>query len=907
MNKQKTEFILLIIFSLSVIGAVSPPAYAQCVPAVEGPFGNATCNDSVDNDCDGKKDSADPDCYNNVGGPDVDDDGDGKTETQGDCNDGDSAVYPGATRICDGKDNNCDGRLDFPGDVDNDNDGYPKCGECNDNDSGINPGATEGPAGDPSCSDGIDNNCDGWFDAGEPNCQSPCMDNDNDGYYSTASLPACTFPLDDCNDNNAGINPGALDSNCNNVDEDCTGGPDDKYVSTPTSCGVGSCADTGVLNCLGGGVLDDTCTEGLPGTESGLPTNPSCNDGIDNDCDGEVDECACTPTGLPDNNCDAIDDDCDGIPDDAYTATPTSCGVGICASAGLLECQGGAVVDTCVAGTPGVEGPVNDPTCSGGDDEDCDGKIDMADENCLEACIDNDGDGYGNPGDPTCTNGSASDCDDTDNQVYPGALRICDGKDNNCDSRIDFSSDIDADNDGYPVCAGDCDDSKSSIHPGMLEGPPDDPTCFDGLDNDCDGFNDVSDRFGIPNCLSWEGNCYLRTEPKNGPHIFDLMDPGLDPADPADDIFIKSSCQWCHTDETGTIDQQLDCQRCHADWNDTNDPLNGVLKDPSNPSAYPLNPPYGFGTALNVKTHLHDTADSQQIPHCVTCHNPHLQEQDARYGTNFGKYIKEYICYDNPTTGLSVQELIEFTAPSGPGSYADGLPHNENICEMCHEHTSHHRRTGDAPNDLDSLGNYIGHNDSAWCIECHLHSDGFQPVARPPHNTAFFNANCQFCHLEIQGVIDFALKIPDSNCRSCHGERTSHTSNPSLNVQASGNYTYDVMCVDCHDPMTSVGNNRKLLRQAMSMSVVPGSVISNTTKTGTGSLADGPPRNKNICETCHFFTAHNRGDGTGDGIHADGNNYDGSYCMVCHDHDKFFMAPGKTCVEENEPGINCSP
>jgi len=96
-----------------------------------------------------------------------------------DCNDNDAAINPGATEVCDDKDNNCNGQIDegvkttFYRDTDGDGFGsnaqtVQACtpplgyvatgGDCNDADNTIFPGAPE------MCNDNKDNNCNGQVD-----------------------------------------------------------------------------------------------------------------------------------------------------------------------------------------------------------------------------------------------------------------------------------------------------------------------------------------------------------------------------------------------------------------------------------------------------------------------------------------------------------------------------------------------------------------------------------------------------------------------------------------------------------------------------------------------------------------------------------------------------------------------
>ncbi len=153
------------------------------------PTGDETICDGVDNDCDGLIDedyvSVQTTCgigecestgrFECVSGSEVDTCVEGTPGTEG-SGDGDETCS-------DSLDNDCDGLTDYSDPdcaivvcTDNDDDGYSveggDCGavDCDDNDSDVNPGATEGPAGDPTCEDSIDNDCDGRIDSYDWDC-----------------------------------------------------------------------------------------------------------------------------------------------------------------------------------------------------------------------------------------------------------------------------------------------------------------------------------------------------------------------------------------------------------------------------------------------------------------------------------------------------------------------------------------------------------------------------------------------------------------------------------------------------------------------------------------------------------------------------------------------------------------
>tara|TARA_Y100000310_G_scaffold338505_1_gene428315 strand:- start:3544 stop:4101 length:558 start_codon:yes stop_codon:yes gene_type:complete len=81
--------------------------------------------------------------------------------------------------------------------------------DCDDGNKRTYPGAYE------DCQDGYDNDCDGYLDA-----EDPGWDNDNDGYTHEE---CADLAEDDCDDDDAGVYPGAPEIPDNEVDDDCDG------------------------------------------------------------------------------------------------------------------------------------------------------------------------------------------------------------------------------------------------------------------------------------------------------------------------------------------------------------------------------------------------------------------------------------------------------------------------------------------------------------------------------------------------------------------------------------------------------------------------------------------------------------------------------------------------------------
>ena len=222
----------------------------------------------------------------------------------GDCDDLDPDRHPGATEVCNGLDDDCDGAL-IPAELDVDGDGFLACaGDCDDQDPTAHPGHAE-------LCDGADNDCDGVVDDGaEELLWWP--DDDGDGWGDPTFDPVLACPPlpgwvergGDCDDGDPEVSPDAEEALCNGVDDDCdVDSPDalDLDGDGDVSCACGSdymsdCGDCDDADRLVGRGMAETC-----------------GDGIDQDCDGEDLPCdGINPCADPSNVCRDYDCACAG-------------------------------------------------------------------------------------------------------------------------------------------------------------------------------------------------------------------------------------------------------------------------------------------------------------------------------------------------------------------------------------------------------------------------------------------------------------------------------------------------------------------------------------------------------------------------------------------------------------------
>ena len=261
-------------------------------------------------------------------------------------------------------------------------------------------------APNPEVCDGVDNDCDGEDDEGLPGCacapllQVPCYD----GPPGTEGVGLCDGGMKICAVDGSGFGPcvGQVTPQpevCpGGEDEDCNGEVDD-------CCGPGGCC----VSEAGG-----SCQlEGDVG---------QCYSGVVA-CDGR-----CEPAGPLVEECNGVDDDCDGLVDEgAFGGAPCSAGVGPCEQNGVLACIGGVITCNAVPGNPSTE------VCDNQIDEDCDG---MADDGCP-GCSALAGSPCTAPGVyGVCATGHIG-CDGICVSDESPAPETCNGIDDDCDGQID--------------------------------------------------------------------------------------------------------------------------------------------------------------------------------------------------------------------------------------------------------------------------------------------------------------------------------------------------------------------------------------------------------------------------------------------------------------------------------------
>ena len=370
---------------------------------------------------------------------------------------------------------------------DNDGDGYTTSEDCDDANPQVYPGAQE-------LCDGIDNSCNGEVDEGVQ--QTFYADTDGDGFGNENSTQDSCEATEgfvanggDCDDENADVYPFAIEL-CDEIDNNCNGDIDEDvggmYFIDDDRDGFGT--DEAIFLCN----LEDGYSQQAGDCDDNnniiYPEAPEICDGLDNDCDEDIDE-----DGLTTYYLDADEDGYGAAENSILDCSPPS---GYVSNAD--DCND---IDTFIS-------PDAQEICDTLDNN-CDGNIDDEDPlvlGQLQWFIDYDSDGFGNlsfPQDactaPTGYVANGDDCDDLNASISPNGQEICDELDNNCDTQIDegvtttYYLDTDEDGfggnavtlegctlpSGYSETNDDCNDTSDNVF-------PTNPEVCDNIDNNCD-------------------------------------------------------------------------------------------------------------------------------------------------------------------------------------------------------------------------------------------------------------------------------------------------------------------------------------------------------------------------------------------------------------------------------------